>query len=311
MWYACQASGRADDEAAAGPFLFCRSARTRHVRHLAGGRSQLPRRRDRQPRARTTSRAPSAIIITRDLAHKLFPGRCGCGQGTFYLTDDWPEHDHRHRRSAGRSPTLAARPVRSTRIRSWCLRVTLNPDGGVVYLVRAQPGQLAAVLRAAPAALIAQNRMRLISPEDGVVTLAQARARGLRHRSRRGDHDEGGLRVAAVGDGRRHRRIEQLLGRPAASIDRRAPRAGCDAWRHPALFPDRERVDCRHRCGAGRGTRHRREPVADDALRIAADAAVGARASGRCCCGCLASWPCYGPARRAAAVPPVEATRSV
>jgi len=124
---------------------------------------------------------PAVIIITRDLAHKLFPGGAAVGQRV-YLSDDGPST------IIGMVDRLEGGYVGSS-TRSIDEDTVLVParyaspddgaayNGGVVYLVRAQPGQLNAVLHAAPAALVAQSRLRLISPEDGVVTLAQARTK--------------------------------------------------------------------------------------------------------------------------------------
>lgn len=118
---------------------------------------------------------PAVIIITRDLAHKLFPDGGAVGRRV-YLSDDSPSTiigviDRLEGGYAGSS------------IRSIDEDTVLLPAryasaaDGVVYLVRVQPGQLEAVLRAAAVALVARSRQRLISPEDGVVTLAQARTK--------------------------------------------------------------------------------------------------------------------------------------
>ncbi|OOG42534.1 FtsX-like permease family protein [Rhodanobacter sp. C05] len=118
---------------------------------------------------------PAVVIITRDLAHKLFPDGTAVGKA-IYLTDDGPST------VIGVVDRLEGAYIGST-TRSIDEDTILvparyaNPEG-VVYLVRTQPGELAAVLHAAPAALSAQNRLHLISPEDGVITLGQARAQG-------------------------------------------------------------------------------------------------------------------------------------
>jgi ABC-type transport system, involved in lipoprotein release, permease component len=118
---------------------------------------------------------PAVIIITRDLAYKLFPDSAAVGQRV-YLSDDGPST------IIGVVDRLQG-PYAGSTTRSIDEDTILVParyadPGGVVYLVRTQPGELATVLHAAPAALVAQNRTRLISPEDGVITLAQARAKG-------------------------------------------------------------------------------------------------------------------------------------
>lgn len=118
---------------------------------------------------------PAVVIITRDLAHKLFPAGSALGR-TIYLTDDAPST------IIGIVDRLEGAYVGST-TRSIDEDTVLlparldNPDG-TIYLVRTQAGDLTAALHAAPAALFAQNRMRLISPDDGVITLSQAREQG-------------------------------------------------------------------------------------------------------------------------------------
>lgn len=57
----------------------------------------------------------------------------------------------------------------------WPLRVA-EPDG-LYYIVRAKPGQLEEAMHAAPKALYAQNRMRIIDSKDGVLSFAQVRQR--------------------------------------------------------------------------------------------------------------------------------------
>lgn len=122
---------------------------------------------------------PAVIIITRDLAHKLFPDSAAVGRRV-YLRDDGPSTiigvvDRLQGSYAGSSVRSIDEDTVLLPARYASADDGAAYNGGTVYLVRTQPGQLEAVLRGAPAALVAQNRMRLISPEDGVVTLAQAR----------------------------------------------------------------------------------------------------------------------------------------
>ena len=118
---------------------------------------------------------PAVIIITRDLAYKLFPDGSALGR-TIYLSDDGPST------IVGIVDRLEGAYVGST-TRSIDEDTVLlpsrydNPDG-VIYLVRTQPEQLPAVMHEAPTALFAQNRLRLISTDDGVIALAVARAQG-------------------------------------------------------------------------------------------------------------------------------------
>src|SRR5579875_1705584 len=53
----------------------------------------------------------------------------------------------------------------------------LDGTVGTNYIVRAKPGQLEAAMREAKQGLIAQNRMRIIDPKDGVLSFAQVRHR--------------------------------------------------------------------------------------------------------------------------------------
>lgn len=119
--------------------------------------------------------APAVIIITRDLATKLFPDGTALGR-TVWLPDGPTT-------VVGILASLqgpyAGSTTRSIDEDSILLPARLaDPATDTMYLVRAQPGQLDALQRAAPAALLAQNRMRLIDPDEGVLTLAQARAQG-------------------------------------------------------------------------------------------------------------------------------------
>ncbi len=124
---------------------------------------------------------PAVIIITRDLARKLFPDGAAVGQRV-YLSDDGPSTivgmvDRLEGGYAGSSTRSIDEDTVLVPARYASAADGAAYAGGTVYLVRTQPGRLEAVLRAAPAALVAQSRLRLISPEDGVVTLAQARTK--------------------------------------------------------------------------------------------------------------------------------------
>ncbi len=120
-------------------------------------------------------RAPAVILVTRDLAGKLFPDGSGLGQAV-YLEGDRPST------IVGIVDRLEGAYVGST-TRSIDEDTVLVPEhladpAGVFYLVRVQPGRLDAVMRAAPAALFAQDRMRTINPGSGVISLQQARDKG-------------------------------------------------------------------------------------------------------------------------------------
>lgn len=250
---------------------------------------------------------PAVIIVTRDLAHKLFPDGVAVGQ-RIYLTDDGPST------IIGVVDRLQG-PYAGSTTRSIDEDTVLvparyaNPDG-VVYLVRVQPGQLAAVLRSAPAALSAQNRMRLISPVDGVITLAQARAKGYAT-------DRGvAIMMGAV--------CVLLLLATAGGI------VGLSSfW----VGQRRRSIGVRRALGATRGhiLRYFQTEnalivgfgvVLGVALGIAANLSLMTHYElprmplwvlgvGALLLWLLGQLAVFGPARRAAAVPPVEATRSV
>lgn len=117
--------------------------------------------------------APASIIITRELAAKVFPDGTALGR-TVYL--DGPSVivgilDRLQGAYAGSS-------VRSIDEDTILIPARLADPGGTVYLVRARAGQRGPAMRAALAALMKQSRLRLIDAEEGVLTLAQARELG-------------------------------------------------------------------------------------------------------------------------------------
>jgi putative ABC transport system permease protein len=176
--------------------------------------------------------------------------------------------------------------------------------------VRAQAGRLAAVLQSAPAALLAQNRMRLISPEDGVVTLAQARTKAYAT-------DRGvAIMMGAI--------CVLLLLATAGGI------VGLSSfW----VGQRRRSIGVRRALGATRGDILRyfqTENALIVGIGVALGVALGIAANlslmthyelprmplwllgvGALLLWLLGQLAVFGPARRAAAVPPVEATRSV
>ena len=250
---------------------------------------------------------PAVVIITRDLAHKLFPDGTAVGKA-IYLTDDGPST------VIGVVDRLEGAYIGSTTrsIDEDTILVPVryaNPDG-VVYLVRTQPGELAAVLHAAPAALSAQNRLHLISPEDGVITLGQARAQGYAT-------DRGVAIMMAVV-------CVLLLLATAGGI------VGLSSfW----VSQRRRQIGIRRALGATRGDILRYFQV-ENFLIVGIGVTCGAMLGivsnlqlmkryelprmpvwmlmlGAVLLWLLGQLAVFGPARRAAAVPPVEATRSV
>jgi putative ABC transport system permease protein len=253
--------------------------------------------------------APAVIIITRHLADKLFPdGATVVGQRV-YLDDKHPSTiigmvDRLEGSYAGSSTRsidedTVLLPARYT-----------STDEGAVYLLRAQPGQLDTLLRTAPAALVAQNRMRLISPEDGVITLTQARTKGYAT-------DRGvAIMMGAV--------CVLLLLATAGGI------VGLSSfW----VGQRRRSIGVRRALGATRGDILRYFQT-ENALIVGMGVVLGVMlgiagnlslmthyelprmplwvlGAGASLLWLLGQLAVFGPARRAAAVPPVEATRSV
>ena len=257
---------------------------------------------------------PAVIIITRDLAQKLFPDGAAVGQRV-YLSDDGPSTiigvvDRLEGSYAGSSTRSIDEYTVLVPARYASVDDGAAYAGGVVYLVRVQPGRLAAVLHSAPAALVAQNRMRLISPEDGVVTLAQARTKAYAT-------DRGvAIMMAAM--------CVLLLLATAGGI------VGLSSfW----VGQRRRSIGVRRALGATRGDILRYFQV-ENALIVGVGVVLGRAPANAATLsllphldlprmplwvlgvGAVLLWllgqlAVLGPARRAAAVPPVEATRSV
>jgi putative ABC transport system permease protein len=114
------------------------------------------------------------VIISKDLAHRLFPNGSALGKTVYVSTDGGPST------VVGVTATLQAH-MGGSWANDYAYNVVFVParllDDGIYYLVRARPGQLAAAMREAPKALYAQSRMRIIDRKDGVLTFAQVRQR--------------------------------------------------------------------------------------------------------------------------------------
>lgn len=114
---------------------------------------------------------PDEIIITQALAHHLFPETSALGKAVYL--------------SARPSIVIGVvarlrTPWVDSSMAKWDESSTLLPyrrlEGYTDYVIRAQPGQLDDVARHVKAALYGANRMRVISPKDGVRTFADVRA---------------------------------------------------------------------------------------------------------------------------------------
>lgn len=114
------------------------------------------------------------VIISKDLAHRLFPEGSALGKTIYVSNSSEPST------VIGITDTLQAHMTGSW-ANAYAYNAVLVParllGDGTFYLVRARPGQLAEAMREAPAALYAQSRMRIIPPRDGVMTFAQVRQR--------------------------------------------------------------------------------------------------------------------------------------
>jgi len=114
------------------------------------------------------------VIISKDLAQRLFPQGSALGKTIYVSSDNAPST------VIGITDTLQAHMTGSWAT-AFAYNAVLVParltGEGTFYLVRARPGQLAGAMHAAPAALYAQSRMRMIPADDGVMTFAQVRQR--------------------------------------------------------------------------------------------------------------------------------------
>jgi len=117
--------------------------------------------------------APPAVIVTKALADKLFPGGNAVGK-TIYLVGG-PST------IVGEVELLQAQSVErwaaDFAYRSLIVPQRLDISLGSFYILRAKPGQLAAAMRAAPKALFEHNPRRVINDEDGVLSFREVRSR--------------------------------------------------------------------------------------------------------------------------------------
>lgn len=120
--------------------------------------------------------ATSVAIVSKAMADKLYPNGEALGK-SFYAMTDTPITiigivDILHR--ADVSSWSAAYTGESM-----VVPIRIAMPWGAYYIVRVKPGQLADAMRAAPKALYAENRMRMIDPKDGVLSFAEIRHRAF------------------------------------------------------------------------------------------------------------------------------------
>ena len=123
-----------------------------------------------------SSMALSEIIVTRDLAEKMFPRGDALGKAVYLSA----------------KPSTIVGIVERMQVPwvysfadNWAERSTLVPDQlstlrGDNYVVRVKPGQMDAVFDGVSKALFAANRLRVISPRDGVQRLSDVRTKAYK-----------------------------------------------------------------------------------------------------------------------------------
>ena len=122
-----------------------------------------------QPIANRENVMPPVTIVTKALADKLFPDGSALGK-PIYAMSSTPTV------IIGIVDVLQTQSLANWQMRNayqsliWPMRLV----GNSYYILRAEPGQLAAVRQAAVKALYAQNRMRIIK-DDGVLDYTQIR----------------------------------------------------------------------------------------------------------------------------------------
>jgi putative ABC transport system permease protein len=115
---------------------------------------------------------PATAIVSKALADRLFPNGDALGK-SFYAMGATPSTivgivDPLHRQGVDQwSNGYAGQAL------IWPMRA--DDSRGIYYIVRAKPGQLAEAMREAPKALIAQSRLRIFDPKDGIQDYATIR----------------------------------------------------------------------------------------------------------------------------------------
>jgi len=115
--------------------------------------------------------SPAGIIVTRSLAHKLFPEGSALGK-TVYLTDGPAV-------IIGIVASLQGPFLHGGALDGYTMLVPthyLDPEG-VVYLVRTDSTAMKPVIAATRKALQARGGVRILDPKEGIVSMAQIRKR--------------------------------------------------------------------------------------------------------------------------------------
>jgi len=146
------------------------------VRLLAGRNFKVD---EVTPGSQLVQSTAGPIIITQDLADKLFPGGTGLGKSVYVG-------------GVGRTiiGVISDMEVPAVSTRSFAYRSVLSPirladSGGDQYIVRAKPGQLDQLRQSLAPALYRTSRLRIIDAVDGVQSFhtlrnkAYSRDRGL------------------------------------------------------------------------------------------------------------------------------------
>jgi putative ABC transport system permease protein len=106
---------------------------------------------------------PSTVIVTKALADHLFPDGSALGKSIYSMSPTPSTIIGIVERLQRQGVSNWNKPYAYESL-LWPMR---EDGGGIYYIVRAKPGQLAAAMREVPQALFAQNRMRIIDPKDG------------------------------------------------------------------------------------------------------------------------------------------------
>ncbi|HJR12027.1 MAG TPA: FtsX-like permease family protein [Rhodanobacteraceae bacterium] len=124
-----------------------------------------------QPQHHATS---PVVIVTKALADRLYPDGSALGK-PFYAEGTTPTTIIGIVERLQRSEVDTWSAPFAYQALIWPRR--LDGSFGTYYIVRARPGEVAEVMRDAPKALYAQDRMRIIDSKNGVLSFAEIRHR--------------------------------------------------------------------------------------------------------------------------------------